>query len=1152
MMTPADIYEVLRTLRCSTSQLSDRYVHLYALLEQVYKEQSEGVIGEFTGLFSRLFAVCKHRGVDHRVADALRRRLRRVLHHQEGTDERTYCVDVVKFAEWVSQFFNIPLPQDFVKLRQKVGNIGVASVKKVQDGEQTTCLRAIVTHTSTESVAVEAMGESLIIDSQDFIGLYPLLKEGQVLHLIEVVCSEGRAIPSMMVLEPDYLIDVSALTACLRPYGASPYNYILSQLSPVHHSHHILLGNAANLFMDRCIRHSKELVHENITSEGLYSTSIKEAFHAEPLTYCHPDVVIDKDYFTQARRHFDHIARVVAHGFRNDDGVPPGLGIGVDSWDVSETIVEPSFICSTLGLRGRFDVMTIDFRHILELKSGKADLSFPTKKLFPHEAHVMQMSLYKEILHFNCGIPRADIETLLFYSAYPHLWNQRSPGERVREVMMLRNKIVSLEMSLCNSDAWRSVLSHLTIDKLNEKNLSGNFYNRYLAPQIMQILAPLKGAEGRVKEYFCEQMAFLYREHFLNKTDDNRPGSTRGFSRVWRVDADSKIKSGDMIPDLRIEHSALDEFVEQVTFIMPQLGEDYIPNFGVGEMVQCYRCNGPQDNVSTSLLLRGYIQKIDTQELVITLAYPQRSKLFKVDEKYAVERDTSDVPMRHAMRGMYAFLSAPPLRQQLLLGEREPEVDEEVVLYGEYGKRINRIVLEAKRARDYYLLVGPPGTGKTNRALRAMVKEYLLSSWAGDVHGALLLMAYTNRAVDEICGMLEGLIIEMKETSQSMSDNLHYTRIGAEQSCHPDYRHRLLEAQTRILESRKQVVEWLQHIPIVVGTITSVSGRMELFAIRQCCGAIIDEASQVLEPQLMGLLSAVSTSHSKLGSATSHSSCSIPKFVLIGDHKQLPAVVCQSEKTSIVQSPMLHDVGLDSMANSLFQRLYHLSVQHGWHHAQGYLDVQGRMHPQICSLVNDDYYLGKLRPVPLPHQCEEIVFPSSPQDAVARQLAASRLVCFDVRPTQQLLTDKYNPDEAEMIARVVQAYLQLMQGGERPVQEVAGRIGVIVPFRNQVAGVVHAFRELNISYANHITVDTVECYQGSQRDIIIFGTTIHNQHAVALLSQPTCVDGILVDRKLNVAITRARTQFVLVGNKEILSHSPIYDKLWKRMESARN
>jgi hypothetical protein len=681
-----------------------------------------------------------------------------------------------------------------------------------------------------------------------------------------------------------------------------------------------------------------------------------------------------------------------------------------------------------------------------------------------------------------------------------------------------------------------------------------------LLPQLHDILAPLQGAEGVLCSYFCEQMAFLYREHFLSKTDTNRAGSTRGFSRVWRMDAASKIATGDMIPQLKIYqlldeegraksiedksmaedsyHSAL--HVVRIIFRMPDLGEHFIPNFNIGEMVQCYQQTTPTDNVTTSLLLRGYISQMTAEHITIDLSYPQHSTaLFSSTATYVIERDSTDVPMRHAMRGVYAFLSAPQQRQALLLDQRTPGYDATQTLLGVYPEPIADIVQRAKCATDYFLLVGPPGTGKTNVALRAMVHEFLLSYAAGHTTSALLLMAYTHRAVDEICAMLYDLLV-------TQHPGTTYLRIGAHDDPAAPWHDNTLEALSLRHPNRAALRQEIANIPIFIGTVTTLSGRMDLFALRRFACAIIDEASQVLEPQLLGLLSAVA--HPSLLDGVSPQ-VALPKFILIGDHKQLPAVVQQPSLCAQTTSADLHTIDLHRMDCSLFERLHRHLIRHSCTQCLGHLDVQGRMHPEICELVNADYYAARLRPVPLAHQLGDLVFPQTPLDDLQRALSTHRLLAIDVVPDGASLTEKSNSAEAVMIANVVSAYLHLRGEADVAPKQIMRQIGIIVPFRAQIAAVRHALRRASLPDAEAITIDTVECYQGSQRDLIIYGTTIHSPHAVGLLSQPVVVDGTLVDRKLNVAITRARQQFVLVGNRQVLTNSPIYGGLWQKMVS---
>ena len=78
-----------------------------------------------------------------------------------------------------------------------------------------------------------------------------------------------------------------------------------------------------------------------------------------------------------------------------------------------------------------------------------------------------------------------------------------------------------------------------------------------------------------------------------------------------------------------------------------------------------------------------------------------------------------------------------------------------------------------------------------------------------------------------------------------------------------------------------------------------------------------------------------------------------------------------------------------------------------------------------------------------------------------------------------------------------------------------------------------------------VSIDTVERYQGSQRDVIIYDFGVSRLFQLDFLTASTFVDdqGQVVDRKLNVALTRARRQMLMVGNAHILSHNPLLRQL---------
>jgi superfamily I DNA and/or RNA helicase len=88
-------------------------------------------------------------------------------------------------------------------------------------------------------------------------------------------------------------------------------------------------------------------------------------------------------------------------------------------------------------------------------------------------------------------------------------------------------------------------------------------------------------------------------------------------------------------------------------------------------------------------------------------------------------------------------------------------------------------------------------------------------------------------------------------------------------------------------------------------------------------------------------------------------------------------------------------------------------------------------------------------------------------------------------------------------------------------------------------------QKLGIEALNGITIDTVERFQGSQRDYIIYGFTVQKIYQLNFLTSNvfTDTDGVIVDRKLNVALTRAREHMIITGNSRLLSKNSIFSKL---------
>ena len=586
------------------------------------------------------------------------------------------------------------------------------------------------------------------------------------------------------------------------------------------------------------------------------------------------------------------------------------------------------------------------------------------------------------------------------------------------------------------------------------------YFHRYILPELLTLNSYLLTLDSLERAYYERMMTFVYREQRAQKLGSSEQTLHHAggcSSDLWLMPLNEKQEQGNIIMPLHIiqrEKTDPDGGYNRITLRfsnVPNASPLGTLNFRKGDMIYLYQYDEEPD-VRKSILYKGSIEDIHDGKVIILLNDGQQNEsVFALSDKtWAIEHGGSDVGTNSNIRSIHQFIQSSPRKKALLLGQRTPEADTSLVLSQSYNPYYDDILLKVKQARDYFLLVGPPGTGKTSMALRFMVEEEL----KGTDTSSILLMAYTNRAVDEIRSMLE---------DAGLADD-----------------ERILTGTTSMMQARPFLLEG-RHFSL----------------------AIVDEASQVLEPGLIGLLS----------------SDQIDRFVLVGDHKQLPAVVQQNPEEARIDDPLLRSIGLNDCRQSLFQRLYNWEVQQQRTQFIGTLHRQGRMHPDVASFASNHFYHAWLQPVPLPHQQETAIGYDLPsQDAIDDILKTHRIVFFDSTPNtidlalriRRFYGDHFNPEKT---------------------------LGIIVTYRHQIA----AIREV----LPDISIDTVERYQGSQRDVIIYDVGVSRQYQLDFLTASTFTDdeGQVVDRKLNVALTRARKQMIIVGCSSILRQNTLYRQL---------
>lgn len=1082
--------------------LQAKYILLHKVLEQACYELTTGVTLSFANLFSRLDYICKEKKMtpsDRYAIQTMRRNCNAAMGDRFQADMQEYLYDLRALVRFVSLGFEEDIPASILP--------EIPHSNRPYQGTRLSHIpyvRASVTSWNDTQIfaATDSETDPFIIINYakggydgDLLYLKDLLSENLPLNLLDVrVDEENHYIPNLIVIHPDYLIDISSLAACFREYGHHPLNYFMNKIKPRANTAPILMGNLASQFLD-------DYINEQPQEPVSYPRTIKKFFAASALDFC--TCPLPADFHAQAQAQMMNIRSfvhdVLPHNIRN--------------FNKKNTLLEASFICEKLGLQGRVDMMQKDFQVLIEQKAGKRDEYHRRHK----EDHFIQMMLYQGVLMYNFGQETANMQTFLLYSKYADgLLIEHFAENLFRESIKLRNYIVHNEMRL-GDGAIGEIVDSLSTDLLNELQIGGKLWNDYQEPQLQTAINTLKRCTPLERAYFNRFFTFVSKEQILSKTGGSNDAS-HGFAGNWHIPLHEKLEAGNILTGLTIQEkqsSGPGKGYDLIELHIPTQDEDFLPNFRTGDMVILYAYKEEPD-MRKQILMKGNILELQPDRMTLVLRNGQQNKdiIGGKEEVFAVEHDFSDTSANNGFRGLYAFLSAQADRKELLLGVRPPAQLEDVKLNGDYG-RFNELILKEKQAKDYFLLVGPPGTGKTSCALRFMVEEAL-----SEPDTSILLLSYTNRAVDEICAML---------TDSGIADRTPFIRIGNELSCDKRFVPYLLKYSLDDCPKLTDIQQKMARTRIFVGTTTAINNRLNLFTLKHFQLAIIDEASQILEPDLIGILSARHQQHN-----------AIDKFVLVGDYKQLPAIAQQSAEEATVTDLLLRNIGLEDCRNSLFERLYKSSPDT----CRSILHKQGRMHPAIAEFPNQTfYYREQLESVPLPHQLEETPYEAglTPQDAIDQLLLERRMVFIPAEaPDHLTCSDKTNPNEARIVATLLGHIYRLTESRFDPNRTV----GVIVPYRNQIAMIRKEIARLQLPALQDISIDTVERYQGSQRDIIIYSFTIQNFSQLNFLTANTFQEGnFQIDRKLNVALTRARKQLLLTGNPHILGANITFYKL---------
>lgn len=898
---------------------------------------------------------------------------------------------------------------------------------------------------------------------------------------------------TIAVLQPDFLIDVSDITSCYCNSKVEfPIFPIIQKFFYGPATKELLKGNIINELFDLL------LMDINCNFSDSYALAV-DKHKLETL------VVLSNDQnninISAWRKYIKSVFDILQREI-------------LDNYSNSINYIEPSFESYDYGLQGRLDLMTVDNNNIniVELKSGKAPnsanvivkIGIKEKKELALPLwinHYIQIICYNILLNANFGSDRQGESSILYANTdvIGRLRNVLDNGFVQCDIIEVRNWIVRYYYELAKN-------KNLSIFRIN------NFIQElpsYLQDRMLFFINRLNSLSKVEQEYLKEQISFVAKELFSNKIGMFTDNNIEKFGTKF-----IELNNESCITNLLLLEEESDIKSSRLVFKRENINS--IDSFRIGDSCKLYVApidddiNNKEELIRRNLLLRGSIVDIDQYKIVVILRNKFTSKISLSKNKWLLTGDYTSKGELFSSIGR--FMLNDFNNKQYILGLKEPKFiansiidkyidSEEINDIGTLTDKQKNILKRALSSQNYYLVQGPPGTGKTSYILRCLVKT--LENCTNE---NILLLANTNRAVDEICKAIT-----------KIRSNLSFIKLG--KNTNSIYSNNCISTiKYNELEQR------IKNTRIFVSTVASAQSSDNIFELKFFDTIIIDEATQILEAAIIGLLS-----HAK-------------RFIMIGDEKQLPAISTLSEANLQICNNELEKIHLTNVGDSLFERLLRICKANDWNNAYGMLTEQSRMNINIMELANELFYNNKL------------------EVRKGMNVHKGNIKFYDIKYYSQ--TPKINTEEAKEVVKIVKKIINEYKMQNKTIG--SDTIGIISPWRLQCNEIYkyleqdeklkELLEEINLTENKKmnmkelILVDTVERFQGSERDIIIYSTATNYKIFLDKLSNSKIIDNIDVDRKLNVAITRAKEQFILLGNKNFLNQNVIYKRLIELIE----
>lgn len=423
-----------------------------------------------------------------------------------------------------------------------------------------------------------------------------------------------------------------------------------------------------------------------------------------------------------------------------------------------------------------------------------------------------------------------------------------------------------------------------------------------------------------------------------------------------------------------------------------------------------------------------------------------------------------------------------------------------------------KAVNEVLWAKDVAVVHGPPGTGKTTTLVEAIFETLRRES-------QVLVCAQSNMAVDWISEKLvdRGINVLRIGNPTRVNDKMLSFTYERRFEAHPDYPQlwSIRKAIRELRQQRKHADSWHQKMDRLKSRATELELRIRssLFGeARVIASTLTGAANRVLEGEKYSTLF-IDEAAQALEAACWIAIRKAGRVILAGDHCQLPPTV---------KSIMALKGGL---GKTLMERIVENKPE-----TVTLLKMQYRMNEQIMKFSSEWFYHGMVESAPT-------VSHRGILDYDTPMMWIDTAECDGKEEFVGENFGRINRAEAELTLQTLQQYLEKI--GKQRILEESIDVGIISPYRAQVQLLRKELRKREFfrPYRHLLTVNTVDGFQGQERDIILISLVRSNDGGDI---------GFLRDlRRMNVAITRARMKLIILGSSETMTSHPFYKKLYE-------